>query len=114
MLQLPCPYYGPRDELEFLCGGEAHISRPLANNKISDAAFGEYLFLRDNPKGVFLERWRHASGCRRWFNVVRDTVSHDILEVYAMGSKPRRTAGKKAYNNSWRRTTAAEAAAVNK
>jgi sarcosine oxidase subunit delta len=45
---------------------------------------------------------------------VRDTVSHDILEVYAMGSKPRRTAGKKAYNNSWRRTTAAEAAAVNK
>ena len=114
MLQLPCPYCGPRDEREFSCGGEAHISRPLASNKISDAAFGEYLFLRDNPKGVFLERWRHASGCRRWFNVVRDTVSHDILEVYTMGSKPRGTAGKKAYNNSWRRTTAAEAAAVNK
>ena len=114
MLQLPCPYCGPRDELEFSCGGEAHISRPLANNKISDAAFGEYLFLRDNPKGVFLERWRHASGCRRWFNVARDTVSHDILEVYAMGSKPHGTAGKKAYNNSWRRNTAAEAAAVNK
>ena len=79
MLHIPCPYCGPRDEAEFSCGGEAHILRPLAQNKISDSAFAEYLFLRDNSKGVFLERWRHTSGCRRWFNVVRDTVSHDRL-----------------------------------
>ncbi len=114
MLHIPCPFCGPRDEAEFSCGGEAHILRPLAQNKISDTAFAEYLFLRDNSKGVFLERWRHTSGCRRWFNVVRDTVSHDILEVYAMGSKPRSSAGKAAFNDSWRRKTAAEAAALKK
>ena len=84
---------------------------PLAENKISDRAFADYLFLRDNPKGVFLERWRHAAGCRRWFNVVRDTVSHQIIEIYAMGSLPKSKAGKQAYNASWRRSTAAEAAA---
>ena len=111
MLQLDCPHCGPRDEAEFSCGGEAHIARPLAENKISDRAFADYLFLRDNPKGVFLERWRHVAGCRRWFNVVRDTVSHQIIEIYAMGSLPKSKAGKQAYNASWRRSTAAEAAA---
>ena len=60
---------------------------------------------------VFLERWRHAAGCRRWFNVVRDTVSHQIIEIYAMGSLPKSKAGKNAYQTSWRRDTAAEAAA---
>jgi len=24
------------------------------------------------------ERWVHTAGCRRWFNVVRDTVTHEI------------------------------------
>ena len=114
MLRIPCPFCGPRDEAEFSCGGEAHILRPLAQNKISDAAFAEYLFLRDNSKGVFLERWCHTFGCRRWFNVVRDTLSHDILEVYEMGSKPSGSAGKAAFNHSWRRKTAAEAAALKK
>ena len=63
--------------------------RPLAEHQISDSEFGEYLFLRDNPKGVFLERWRHQSGCRRWFNIVRDTYSHEIIETYAMGATPK-------------------------
>ena len=36
MLQLNCPWCGNRDEIEFSCGGEAHISRPLYNKKISD------------------------------------------------------------------------------
>lgn len=114
MLLINCPYCGPRDEEEFSCGGEAHIARPLAENQISDAAFGEYLFLRDNPKGVFLERWRHASGCRRWFNMIRDTVSHEIIEIYPMNSKPKSKAGKAAYAASWRRATDAEAASQKK
>ena len=54
MLIIPCPYCGPRDEIEFACGGEAHIARPLAENTITDAEFADYLFIRDNPKGVFL------------------------------------------------------------
>ena len=86
MLLIDCPYCGSRDEAEFSCGGEAHIARPLAENTITDAQFADYLFYRDNPKGVFLERWRHAAGCRRWFNAVRDTVSHEFIEIYPMNS----------------------------
>ena len=111
MLLIECPFCGPRDETEFSCGGEAHIARPLAENKISDADFADYLFMRDNPKGLFLERWRHSAGCRRWFNMARDTVSHDVVEVYPMGALPKTTAAKSVYNTSWRRDTAAEQAA---
>ncbi len=111
MLQINCPFCGPRDESEFTCGGEAHISRPLAENCLSDKEFADYLFYRHNPKGLFLERWRHAAGCRRWFNIARDTHSHEIIEVYAMGSKPKTAAARKAYEQNWRRGTAAEAAA---
>jgi sarcosine oxidase subunit delta len=46
--------------------------------------WGEYLFFRDNPKGQHSERWRHAQGCGQWFNLVRNTVTHEILSVYAI------------------------------
>ena len=108
MMIIDCPFCGPRDETEFSCGGEAHIARPLAENKISDAEFADYLFMRDNPKGLFLERWRHSAGCRRWFNMARDTVSHDIVEIYPMGALPKTAAAKSAYSASWRRDTVAE------
>ncbi len=111
MLIIPCPYCGPRDEIEFACGGEAHIARPLAENTITDAEFADYLFIRDNPKGIFLERWRHSAGCRRWFNVARDTVTHKILEVYPMGNTPKKATTKASYASSWRRNTVAEKAA---
>jgi heterotetrameric sarcosine oxidase delta subunit len=44
--------------------------------------------MRSNPKGAHYERWNHARGCRRWFNVARHTVSHRILAVYRMGEPP--------------------------
>ena len=40
---------------------------------------------RCSPKGVHFERWVHTKGCRRWFNVARHTVTHEILKVYKMG-----------------------------
>ena len=110
MLIINCPHCGPREESEFACGGEAHIARPLAENSISDAEFADYLFLRDNPKGLFLERWRHSAGCRRWFNIARDTVSHEIIEVYPMGALPRKKDALATHAASWRRDTAAEKA----
>jgi sarcosine oxidase, subunit delta len=82
MLQIDCPWCGRRDEDEFHCGGQSHIQRPALD--CSDADWGDYLFMRLNPKGVSLERWRHTFGCRQWFNVARDTVSHRILAVYRM------------------------------
>ena len=111
MLLITCPHCGPREESEFSCGGEAHIARPLAENSLTDAEFADYLFLRDNPKGIFLERWRHVAGCRRWFNMARNTVTHEIVEIYPMSSTPKSKAGKAAHSGNWRRNTAAEAAA---
>lgn len=112
MLIINCPHCGPREESEFACGGEAHIARPLAENSLTDAQFADYLFLRDNPKGMFLERWRHTAGCRRWFNVARDTVTHEITEIYPMGKTPSTKLAAETYAASWRRETAAEKAAM--
>ncbi|SMF17933.1 sarcosine oxidase subunit delta [Tistlia consotensis] len=88
MLLIDCPHCGPRAELEFSYGHEAHIERPKAPEALSDAEWADYLFLRDNTKGVILERWVHSHGCRRWFNVARDTVTYEILAVYPMGAEP--------------------------
>ena len=85
MLLIPCPYCGPRPEIEFRCGGEAHIARPGGARKVDDADWAKYLFYRTNPKGVHAERWLHAHGCQRWFNALRDTASDRIVETYAMG-----------------------------
>jgi sarcosine oxidase, subunit delta len=88
MLLISCPWCGPRDEVEFHCGGEAHIARPKDPDALSDAEWADYLFMRSNPKGVHRERWVHTQGCRRWFNVLRHTVSHQILAVYRIGEAP--------------------------
>jgi heterotetrameric sarcosine oxidase delta subunit len=80
MLLIPCPHCGPRAELEFVNGGEAH--RPRPDLLASDEAWARYLHLRDNPRGVVAERWLHRSGCGQWFNLLRDTTTHEILAVY--------------------------------
>jgi sarcosine oxidase subunit delta len=85
MLLIECPWCGPRDEIEFSYGGEAHRVRPGDPGKLSDAEWAEFLFLRTNSRGAHKERWVHSHGCRRWFNVERDTVTYRILRVYQMG-----------------------------
>ena len=86
MLLIACPHCGERPEVEFRCGGEAHIARPADPASVGDAGWGEFLFYRTNPKGAHAERWLHAHGCQRWFNALRDTVSDRILVTYAMGA----------------------------
>jgi len=90
MLRIPCPWCGTRDELEFVFGGQAHRVRPGA--AVDDAVWTEYLFTRENPVGLHLERWSHAYGCGRWFNMARDTRTHAILKVYRPG-EPRPEVG---------------------
>ncbi len=80
MLLIPCPHCGPRPELEFRNAGHAHIVRDPAGS--DDQRWAETLFFRDNPKGIMAERWRHFSGCGRFFNALRDTVSDAILATY--------------------------------
>ena len=88
MLLIECPWCGPREESEFSYGGQAHIVRPPEPEAVSDSEWAEYLFMRTNPKGLHREQWTHTSGCRRWFNAVRDTVSYEITVVYKIGEPP--------------------------
>ncbi|MCA2997877.1 MAG: sarcosine oxidase subunit delta [Rhodocyclaceae bacterium] len=88
MMQLQCPFCGYRPENEFDCGGTTAIARPPID--CSDEVWGDYLFFRVNPKGLHAERWRHTFGCGQWFNVVRDTVTHEVSAVYRITeSRPR-------------------------
>jgi sarcosine oxidase subunit delta len=52
---------------------------------VTDEGWVEYLYMRDNTKGVYAERWRHIHGCGRFFNAVRHTVSDDFLKFYKAG-----------------------------
>lgn len=82
MLILTCPCCGrAADETELQAGGQAHLTRhgPGA----SDDDFEQYLFLRDNPKGVHFERWRHAYGCGKWFLAARCTITLEVFGTYA-------------------------------
>jgi sarcosine oxidase subunit delta len=87
MLRIPCPYCGDRDQTEFSFGGESHLSRPESPAQATDAEWAEYLFYRENPKGVHYERWVHSFGCRQWFNLARNTVTHEIIKAYKMGEQ---------------------------
>lgn len=78
MLLINCPYCGDRAESEFSYGGEAGISRPVDPDTLDDEAWADYLFMRKNPRGDYWELWNHAQGCRRWFEVERNTVSYVI------------------------------------
>jgi sarcosine oxidase subunit delta len=39
------------------------------------------IYVRDNPAGPHHELWYHASGCRSWLRVLRNTRTHEILAV---------------------------------
>jgi len=78
MLQIPCPWCGDRDEVEFSYGGQAGIAYPVDPAALTDEDWAAWLFVRDNPKGAFAERWVHTHGCRRWFDADRDTVTNEI------------------------------------
>ncbi|MDG0981617.1 MAG: sarcosine oxidase subunit delta [Tateyamaria sp.] len=82
MLILTCPYCGQKsEETEFHGGGEAHLKRFGPGS--SDEDFQEYLFIRENPKGVHFERWRHIYGCGKWFHAARCTTTLEIFGTYS-------------------------------
>ncbi len=85
MLLIPCPYCGKRDEIEFAYAGEAHIIRPTNGAEMTDEQWADYLFNRKNNKGIHLEQWQHATGCRQFFNVARNTVDNAVVASYKIG-----------------------------
>jgi sarcosine oxidase subunit delta len=38
--------------------------------------------MRTNTKGVYAERWRHARGCGRFFNALRDTTTDHFIAAF--------------------------------
>ncbi len=81
MLLLTCPYCGVQaDETELTPGGEAHLKRFGPGS--SDDDFHDYLFAKENPRGVHFERWRHAHGCGKWFHAARCTQTLEVFGTY--------------------------------
>ena len=87
MLLIDCPYCGPRPEPEFAHGGQAHVARPADPSQASEQDWLEFLYLRENTRGLFAERWRHASGCGRFFNALRDTTTDHFVTTYKAGEQ---------------------------
>ena len=85
MYIINCPWRGNRDQSEFTAHGEAHIVRPKDPDSLSDEEWGQYIFFRNNPKGLHFERWNHTHGCRRWFNIARNTASNEFYASYKPG-----------------------------
>ena len=78
MLHIFCPHCGElRSEEEFHASGQAHIPRPLDPNACTDKEWGDYMFFRDNPRGLHHELWNHVAGCRQFFNATRNTVTYE-------------------------------------
>ena len=79
-----CPFCGARPSEEFAVLGDAAPKRPEApgDDTGSDLeAWYDYVYLRDNPRGVHREFWQHVGGCRAWLVVERDTATHEVRSV---------------------------------
>ncbi|MBU2937182.1 MULTISPECIES: sarcosine oxidase subunit delta [Pacificibacter] len=79
---IPHPLLGLRDAQEFTYLGDANLlNRPDPTAPDAEAAFCDYVFLRDNPAGKHRELWFHEQGDRSWLVVTRDTLTHEISDV---------------------------------
>jgi sarcosine oxidase subunit delta len=87
MLLITCPYCGTRPELEFVYGGQAHVARPQDPAAVGAQDWADFLYMRDNTRGLHAERWRHTHGCGRFFNALRDTRNDRFLGTYRVGER---------------------------
>jgi methylglutamate dehydrogenase subunit B len=75
-LQIPCPRCGLRPYTEFAFGGE--LPDGVGNAQTGLEEDFERVWLRRNIAGRELERWFHATGCRRWLTLERDTETNEV------------------------------------
>ncbi|MCK1496708.1 sarcosine oxidase subunit delta [Bradyrhizobium sp. 188] len=76
-MRIPCPHCGERDVQEFTYLGDAAPRRPDGLAATETAMF-EYVYVRDNPRGLHEELWYHGAGCHAWLVVRRHTFTHVI------------------------------------
>jgi sarcosine oxidase subunit delta len=76
-MRITCPICGERDLREFYYQGAAvALHRP--DPDAGEAAWDDYVHLRDNPAGETRDLWHHEAGCGAWVVVHRDTVTHAV------------------------------------
>lgn len=80
MLEITCPFCGPRNESEFINGGPSKNKWTDKPDEITDSDWIDYLIVAPNPMGSVTEEWWHVMGCEQWFSIRRDTVTHEIIE----------------------------------
>lgn len=80
MMQIPCPFCGPRNESEFFYGGPVKPSRPDPA-AVNDEDWTAWLTQVPNPLGPVQEHWWHARGCGTWLTIWRDTRTHEVMEA---------------------------------
>ena len=51
MQLIECPWCGPREEVEYSYGGQAHVPYPDSPGELSDEEWAHYVFFRDNTRG---------------------------------------------------------------
>jgi len=86
MLLIDCPWCGLRPEIEFAYASQSHIARPASLGDLTDQQWANYLYRRDNTKGIHGERWRHVHGCAQFFNALRDTTTDHFVATYRIGT----------------------------
>ena len=84
-MRIDCPWCGPRPLDEYTYGGDANSKRPDETADLS--AWMDHVYLRANPAGLHKEYWHHASGCRSWLVVTRNTNTH-VIETVALSADP--------------------------
>jgi len=78
MHQFNCPFCGMRDQSEFTYGREVATVPAL---DAAPADWQRFVYERDNPAGPHAEWWHHNHGCRQWLTIVRDTLTHEVLDI---------------------------------
>jgi heterotetrameric sarcosine oxidase delta subunit len=77
MIQIRCPWCGPRGAAEFHYAGEVTVRPDPAS--VTPRQWRAYLYFPANPLGQVRETWYHRAGCRRYFTADRDTSSNQFL-----------------------------------
>jgi methylglutamate dehydrogenase subunit B len=78
---IPCPHCGTRPVEEFTFLGDATPMRPKTNDIASMPQWQNYVYERENPRGVLSEYVHHSAGCRAWLVIDRNTDTHEVHSV---------------------------------
>lgn len=75
MIRIPCPWCGPRNVGEFHHHGE--VTQRPHTSAANETEWRRYLYFRKNSNGWVDETWYHTAGCRRFFQMSRNTTTNE-------------------------------------